>query len=356
MRTRSRQFRAWTHYLRRPTLQFLPLFLGAGALVFIVGALFKWLYPDQQLTYGRACWAVYTLFFAQPELPFPDHWLLRAFYFGLPVVGLAVVLDGVVRFSYYVLRRDETGKEWISAMTKTLSNHVIVFGLGKVGFRVLQQLLRLGEQVVVLERDPQCPNLAFARKHGVPVLIGNGREEGILEELNIAAAKSAIMVTDDDLANLELALDARKARPGIRVVMRMYDQELAKKVHESFDIHLAFSTAELSAPLFATASSDPSIVNAFYVGEQLLVVADITVRTGSKLIGKTVRQLRKDFSALVIAIGRNGKDRLIPDSDSALEAGHEITLQCEPRHLKEIHGLNGGKPNATRLVVAPVLT
>ena len=148
-------------------------------------------------------------------------------------------------------------------MSKTLDHHVVLCGLGKVGLRVLQQLIRLNEQVIVLEKDTQCPNLAFARRHGIPVRIGHSREEGIFDDLNLAAAKSIIVATNDDLANLELAIDARKLKPGIRVVMRLFDQELASKIRDSFDIHLAFSTSELAAPVFATSSSDRSIINSF---------------------------------------------------------------------------------------------
>jgi len=32
---------------------------------------------------------------------FPDHWLLQGFYIFLPPIGLAVVLDGIVRFSVH---------------------------------------------------------------------------------------------------------------------------------------------------------------------------------------------------------------------------------------------------------------
>ena len=86
-----------------------------------------------------------------------------------------------------------------------MNNHVVMFGLGKLGLRVLQQLLRLGELVVVVERDPLSPNIAYARKNGVPVRIAVGREEGLLRELNIKRAKSLIMATNDDLVNLEVA-------------------------------------------------------------------------------------------------------------------------------------------------------
>ncbi len=346
---RSQNIRAWLFYLRKPTLQFLPILGALIVLVLLGGLAFTRLY-DEPLTYGRAVYLVYTLLFGESVSPAPGHWLLDVICFVTPVLGLVVILDGVVRFSYHILRRDETSHDWVQAVAKTMNNHVILFGLGKVGMRILQQLLKLGEQVIVLEKDAQCANFAYARKHGVPVRVGHGREEGVLDELNVVQAKSLICVTDDDLANLELALDARKAQPAIRVVLRMFDQELAGKIKESFGISVAFSTAELAAPLFATASADPSILNAFYVDGRLLVVAHIDVKPGAALCGKSIRELARELPLFIISYIRGGQSLLYPGGDVVFTAGDSLTLQTEPATLKHLHKLNGGNPSATRVV------
>jgi len=340
VKRRLRRLRANLLYLRKPLLKFLPaaVFL---LLVLLAGTLaFHTLYDREQLNFRQALYVTYCLVFMEHVLPFPRHWLLQAFYLLLPPLGFVVILDGIVQFSYHLLRRDESGKDWVQAVAKTLNNHVILCGLGKVGFRVLEQLLRLGEEVAVLEKNPQCPNLAYARSREVPVLIGNGREAGIFEELNLKAARSMILATDDDLANLEMALDARKIKPGIRVVMRMYDQELAAKIRESFDIHLAFSTSELSAPLFATSSTDRSIVNSFYVDDRLLVVAALHIQADSQLLGQRVGDLRASYRVLVLSHARNGQVNLYPEAQTLLHTGDRITVQTEPPTLRELHRVN----------------
>lgn len=344
MRTQSRQTLAFFYYMQSPLKRFLPVLAALCVVMFLGGVAFHLLYVDehgQPLTLARSLYITYCLIFMEHLLPFPNHWFLEILYVLLPPLGLVVILDGVVRFSYQILRRDETSREWVSAMCKTLDDHVILVGLGKLGLRVLQQLLALGEKVAVMEKDPLCPNLAFARKHGIPVVIGTGREEGILDNLNGQQAKSIILATDDDLANLELALDARKLRPGIRVVLRMFDQELASKVRESFHVDLAFSTSELSAPLFATASFDKSIVNAFYVGKQLLVVAELTVRPGSKLVDRQVGELRSRDNVFVLRHRRSSeKDAFCPEDDVKLAAGDRLTVQTDPKQLARVHEWN----------------
>ena len=62
-------------------------------------------------------------------------------------------------------------------------------------------LLMAIRPVSELEKNPDNRNIAVAEKHGVPVRIGGGREEGVFDELNVRRAKSIILATDDDLAN-----------------------------------------------------------------------------------------------------------------------------------------------------------
>ncbi len=340
MRGPGHRFRAHLHYLKRPILNFLPVLVGLVVLLLLGSICFHAFYRHKALGYFEALYVTYCLIFMEHLLDFPEHWLLQLFYIVLPPLGLVVVLDGIVRFSYHILRRDETGKEWIRAMCTTLNNHVVLCGLGNVGLRTLQQLIRLGEQVAVLEKNPQCPNLAFARKHGIPVRVGHSREEGVFEDLNVGRAKSIILATDDDLANLEMALDARKLKPDIRVVLRMFDQELAAKLRESLDMELTFSTSELAAPLFATSSSDQSIVNSFYVGDRLLVLANLLIRHDSGLVGKAIRDLGKGQHVFVLSLARNGQTTLFPTAQNVFQAGDRITIQTEPETLKGIHALN----------------
>jgi Trk K+ transport system NAD-binding subunit len=339
MRSRGRRFRANLLYLRKPLREFLPILLGTAALIVAGGLAFEQLYTREPLSFRHALYITYCLLFLEHLLPFPEHWLLQVFYVALPPIGLAVVLDGIVRFSFHILRRDETSGEWMRAMSHTMKDHVVLFGLGKLGIRVLPRLLEMGELVVAVEKDPRCPHLGIARQHGVPVLIGSGREPDIFDKLNLGDAKSIVLVTDDDLANLEIALDARKVKPEIRVVLRMFDQELAAKIKDAFDIQLAFSTSELAAPLFAAASIDRSIVNSFYVGERLFVVARLHVKLDSELIGKNTAWLHAQYGAFVLEVRRGAETIASPDAEARFAAGDRLIVQADAASLRALHAL-----------------
>jgi Trk K+ transport system NAD-binding subunit len=311
-----------------------------------VGALAFRTFHVPRLSWGEGLYATYCLLFSEHLYPWPAHWILKLLYVVLPILGLAVILDAIVRYSVHLTRMAPTRREWALAIAEQMENHVILCGLGRGGFRVLEELVKLGEDVVVIERRDDCPYVNVARRHEVPVVLHPLPDDALLQELGVARAKSIIVCTSDDLCNLETALDARRANKKIRVVLRMYDQDLAAKIRESFGIDAAFSRSELAAPVFASSSADPSIQNAFYVGGRLLVVAELRVRSGSQLAGKTVTELREGYRVNVLAHGQKRSKGFWPAEKAALTEGDYLTVQTEPSALKRLHELNGGPPAA----------
>lgn len=133
-------------------------------------------------------------------------------------------------------------------------------------------------------------------KLGVPVILGNTRTVQCLEEAGIRKAKAIIAVTDDDLANMESCLNAREMVPGMKVVMRMFDQKLAEKVERSFGIN-AFSASALSAPVFALAAVSGDILSSFEFGGTIINAVQIPIKEGGVLHGLTVDDVRENMAS-----------------------------------------------------------
>jgi Trk K+ transport system NAD-binding subunit len=158
------------------------------------------------------------------------------------------------------------------------------------------------------------------------VLIDDVRAAGALERANAQKARSIVCATDDDLANLNVALDARKLRAGIRVVMRLFDDDLVEKTRTSFEAQ-AFSTSALAAPALAMAALDPSIKNSFEVGGRLMVVAELAIAGG--LCGRSVAQLRDESGVLIIhMVRKTGETIFDPPGPCCFEPGDQVTVQA----------------------------
>jgi hypothetical protein len=82
---------------------------------------------------------------------------------------------------------------------------------------------------------------AKAKELGVPVLVRDIKEDQALVDAGISRARALILATNDAMGNLEVALDARRMNPRIRVVMRMFDDQIALKVAGSMKVDAALN-------------------------------------------------------------------------------------------------------------------
>lgn len=155
------------------------------------------------------------------------------------LVALGFVIDWVIKRRTDVLmlgRRRYRNK-----------GHVIVCGLGRVGYAIVQKLLDQKEDVIVIESDPNNKYLSAIRASKIPVLVGDATLSHYLIDAGIGKAKSLISAIDSDTDNLLIGLNARVQNNKIRILLRIFDQTTAEEMKKRLNIHYAFSKS------FATA-------------------------------------------------------------------------------------------------------
>jgi Trk K+ transport system NAD-binding subunit len=186
-----------------------------------------------------------------------------------------------------------------------LRGHVLVIGLGSVGMQAAARLVAAGSDVVVVEKNDGNRHLAQARALGVPVVIADATLPETLESVSLASASAVAVLTSDDLANLETGLAVRD-QLGSRwestpVVLRMFDPQLARSVRHNFGFTRVRSTAALAAPWFVGAALGLDVLSTFYVGDEPLLVARLTVTAGGGLNGLAMRDLAARTRVLAIS-------------------------------------------------------
>jgi hypothetical protein len=193
-----------------------------------------------RLTIWRACLRPTACLAWSRCIRCPKSGSARALYFGYPLIGLVVVADTVVRATLLLFSRQENQKEWTRVLASTYRDHIILCGLGHVGYRILERLLHWHLDVVVIEKNTESSFLLRTQQMGVPVLLMDARQEESLEAAGLHHARTLVIATNDDLANVEIALDARRLNPHIRVVLRMFDENIANKLRDAFHLEVAF--------------------------------------------------------------------------------------------------------------------
>jgi voltage-gated potassium channel len=288
----------------------------------------------------QSIYAVFSLIFFQPELPFPDYWALQILYFLIPILGLAVVADGVIRFWGALTNKKERRQEWQVAMASTYKNHIIVCGFGKIGYRVSAELVKFRRDVIAIESNPNGRFIDKAKDLGITLLIADARRTKTLLDANIKKADAIVPCTDDELTNLDIALNARELNSGIKVVMRMFDPDLAKRVENGFGIHTAFSASALTAPVFAAAAMRLPVKYSFYLDENLLNISEICISPESSLLGWTVAKLAGELDLSVIYYQDKEITDLHPDPSRILNSGTKILVLASLEKLQHVIELN----------------
>ncbi|MFD1830256.1 NAD-binding protein [Streptomyces desertarenae] len=247
---------------------------------------------------------------------------------GLAGMALLPLLFAVVLESYGTFRQAAA----LPPPPRGIERHVVLLGLGKVGTRVLDQLLELGIPVVCIERDAEARGIAVARARRVPTLIADVTEDGVLEEAGVARSRALLALTSDSGTNLEAVLYARQVHPGLRVVMRLFDDEFAATVYRTLrDTYPGAQTrsrsvSALAAPAFAGAMMGRQVLGAVPVGRRVLVFAVVSV-TGNRLLeGRTVGEASRPGRWRILALDASPPEHRRPDLGALPPGGATHTL------------------------------
>ena len=107
-----------------------------------------------------------------------------------------------------------------------LSGHVVVCGFGRVGRAAAEQLLASGNDVVVVDRDPD----RFAEAD-VTHIVGNVTEDdSVLTAAGIHRARALVASLDSDAETLYLTLSARALAPDLVIVARARTADSKQKL------------------------------------------------------------------------------------------------------------------------------
>jgi len=152
-----------------------------------------------------------------------------ALYKALSAADTLVALVLVAVFTAALVRRLSRPRltTLVGPRAAPARGHVLLVGFGQVGFRLAQELRRRGFAVLGVESDPDAPCVRLALGAGIPVAIGRGDDRATLERLGIRRCAAVAAVTSTDLVNVAVGLAASDLAPGIPLVLRLGDGEVA---------------------------------------------------------------------------------------------------------------------------------
>ena len=202
-----------------------------------------------------------------------------------------------------------------------LSGHTILCGYGRIGRILAIEFRQRGKPYVVVDSDSDV--VANACEENELVVTGDATLEETLKEAGIERADTVVVALKNDAENVFLTLTARNLNPQLKIIARGEHVATEKKL-------LQAGADRVVLPAVIGAKRMAALVTRPHAAEMLEHFADheridaeleeITVVTGSELIGQSVRQAaaRHRHNLLIVGIRRADGEMLFnpqPDEE-----------------------------------------
>jgi voltage-gated potassium channel len=239
-----------------------------------------------------------------------------------------------------VLRRRRNMK----ALENT-SDHVIVCGAGRTGRQVMEELLSLGQEFVVVERDQRRINWIVERWPDVLVVSGDATIDVHLTEAGIDRAKGLLACLSADTDNVFVCLSARDLHPDLTIVARALEDETIDKLYRAGANHVVSPNVS-GAIRMASMLVRPEVVSFLDVSTRSegldLRFEQAAIGRGSDLAGKSLAEARipAETGLLVIALRKQADESqdfiFNPGAESTLDPGDEMIVLGMPEQIERL--------------------
>ena len=230
----------------------------------------------RELSPLEALYFTITTAWGDPGVAGSDAWQQL---FGLVLMVSVGALVGVLFSHLAAIATEERMASRMHRRAARMEGHVVVAGLGTIGYRISRLLHQLGIPVVAIDRDPDSRFVGAASAHG-PVVIGDARLPEDLARAGVARAACLLAVTGDDLVNITACLQTEAFNRAIRSVARIFDDTVAESAGPALGIDVVVSASRVAAPAFVGAAVDDRAVRRVKLDGLNLVAARHTFADG----------------------------------------------------------------------------
>lgn len=251
----------------------------------------------------------------------------------------ALIVDGTVGDT---VRRKRMAQEIMK-----LRGHTIICGAGCVGEHCIQELLKLGRKVVVIDRNAERLKLLQAEFGTFPYIVGSAEMDETLIAAGVKHAEHLIACLSDDKNNLFLTLSAKVLNPDIRIASEGIDDHVRKKMviagASSVVSPSAIGGLRLVSELIRPTTT--SFLDNMLRDKTNVRFGELEVGASSSLAGKSLKQagLRKLADVLVVAARQKGDEGFSynPGASFELKAGCVLVVMGPTPEIDRLRPLFG---------------
>ncbi len=276
---------------------------------------------------------------------------LRLFNIFFILIGIGIMLYAFSASTAFIVEGELNHifrRRKMEKLIRDMHDHLIICGAGETGTYLVKELLKTGNVFVVIDHEEE--RLGRISKLGeVPVLKGDGGDEGVLTAARIQTARGLASVLPEDKDNLLTTVTARQLNPNLRIVARCAEAGMVEKLLRH-GANAAISPNMIGGMRLASELIRPSVVSFLdtMLREQsgTMRVEEIAVLDGSPWVGKKLREmdLHGRYELLALAIRKPAGDmQFNPRNDTVMASGDVLVVMGDVSNAWKARDAAGSK-------------
>ena len=249
-----------------------------------------------------------------------------------------LILLGVGTFAYLVgtftqvlvegKLQDVLGRSRLQKFIDGLEDHVIVCGFGRIGSVVVEELMREGWPVVVVENSPDMVE-PFEKK-SVLYVLGDATSDDVLIKAGVHRARFLITCLTQAAENVYVVLTARELHPGMSIVARADRRDTIQKLKRA-GADKVLTPHMIGGKRMAQMILRPTVTDFIDLAMQghNLQMEEFKVDSGSFLAGKNLidSEIRPRYNLIIIAIEKGPGNMVFnPQPNEVIDEGDTLVL------------------------------
>ena len=262
---------------------------------------------------------------------------------GIIAYLLGIVAQAMVEFQL----RSIIGRTKLEFKIRSIKNHYIICGFGRIGKIIARELKANKTPMVVIDNAPET--IPLLESGDIPYIHADATGEDVLIEAGIENAKGLVSVVASDADNLFITMSARGLNPGLFILVRADEEHTEKKLMRA-GADRVFMPYLIGGQKMAHTLIKPAVtdfleftVNNKDIGLDLgeLMVNEMSRLNGLTLIDSGIRQ---EMDVIIVAIRkRDGEMKFNPSSQTRIEAGDTLISLGKSNDLAKLAQILSGR-------------
>jgi voltage-gated potassium channel len=243
---------------------------------------------------------------------------------GIMAYTLGMVAQTMVEFQV----RSLFGRKKLGSTIKSIKNHYILCGYGRMGKIVTQELKPRHIPLLIVDNNPEIKEDLEPLE--IPCIIDDATSEDVLMEAGIERATGLISLVSSDADNLFITMSARALNPDLFILVRAAEESARKKLIRAGADRVVMPYL-IGGQKMAQTIIRPTVTDfldlAVNSDTMDLKMEELSVGEGSRLNGLNLVDsgIRKEMDIIIVAIRKSdGKMNFNPSSKALIEKGDTL--------------------------------